>query len=59
MKLFFMGPYARRKKLAALLQEAQVLEAQLCDVIAQVVELTEKGDELHLQMRELLEALEK
>ena len=57
--LRFMTRKARRARLVALLEEAQRLELELVNVVAQVVDLTEPGDVVHLQMQELLEALER
>jgi hypothetical protein len=58
MMLPLLGAAARRRRLVDLLTKAERLETQLCNVIAQVVELTDPGDEIHVEMRALLEALD-
>jgi len=59
VKLVKMAAYVRRRRLRHLLEQAEEIEGQLLNVVAEIVELTDEGDALHVSMRGLLEALDK
>lgn len=53
-----VGRIWRRHRLAQLVDELQLWEQEGRDLLAQVVELTEEGDDLHTECRRVLELLE-
>lgn len=58
VKLLKMTAFVRRRRLVHLLNQAEEIESKLLNVVAEIVELTEEGDALHVSMRQLLEALD-
>ena len=53
-----LGPLFRKRRAAALVHELSDLEAEMRDVCAQILEVTEPGDDLHLEVLQLLKALD-
>lgn len=58
MRLLFLGKMARRKRIHELVEEVDFHERQLRNAVAKLVELTDEGDDLHMECRRLLEQLE-
>jgi hypothetical protein len=52
-----IGKVWRRRRLAQLLDDLQLWEMQGRDLLAQVVELTEPGDDLHEETARVLDLL--
>lgn len=54
----FLGPLLRKRRAAALVEELGALEMEMRDVCAQIIEITDPGDDLHLEVLQLLTALD-
>jgi len=52
-----VGRLWRRRRLALLLDELQLWEAQGRDLLAQVVELTDQSDDIHAEAARVLDLL--
>ena len=53
-----LGPLLRKRRAAALVEELGSLELEMRDVCAQIIEITDPGDDLHLEVIQLLTALD-
>jgi hypothetical protein len=58
MKIPVIRGRARKKRIDALVEEVSHHERQIRNALAGLIELTEKGDDLHIECRRLLEALD-
>lgn len=57
-KALFMSKRARIQRIRALVADLSSLEAEMRDVTAALVELTDPGDDLHAEVSRLLQALD-
>jgi len=53
-----LGPLFRKRRAAALVGQLGLLELEMRDVCAQIIEITDPGDDLHVEVLELLKALD-
>ena len=58
MKVPLFRGRARKKRIDALVDEIGHHERQMRNAVAKLVELTEPGDDLHVECRRLLEQLD-
>jgi hypothetical protein len=58
MKVSIFRGRARKQRIDALVEEVGHHERQMRDAVAKLVELTEPGDDLHVECRRLLEQLD-
>jgi hypothetical protein len=53
-----IGKRLRRERINALVEELSDLEGGIRDVAAALIELTDKGDDLHVEVVRLIQALD-
>lgn len=53
-----LGRLFRKRHAAALVERLGFLEEEMRDVCAQILEVTEPGDDLHVEVIQLLDALD-
>jgi hypothetical protein len=53
-----IGKRLRRERINALVEELSDLEGGMRDVAAALIELTDKGDDLHVEVVRLIQALD-
>lgn len=58
MRIPLIRGRARKKRIDALVEEVAHHERQIRNALSGLIELTEPGDDLHVECRRLLEALD-
>ena len=53
-----IGKAIRRQRINALVEELSELEGDMRDVCSALIELTDKGDDLHVEVVRLIQALD-
>jgi hypothetical protein len=53
-----IGAATRKRRISRLIDELESCELLMRDLCAQLIELSEDGDDLHVEVRRVLEALE-
>lgn len=53
-----LGPLFRKHRAAALVDRLEFLEQEMRDVCAQIIEVTDPGEDLHVEVLQLLKALD-